>query len=282
MKWVAAFNASIDEIETQLTGIIDYAQLARVAQCSTFHYQRMFATITGMSLGEYIRRRRMSLAAADLQQTELSVLQIGLKYGYNSPTAFNRAFQSVHGVSPSIARQEGTSLISYPPIQFTLSIRSVEKMNYRIEHKDPIRIIGRSTQLSANMEENGPLFRKAWEDAVADGTCDQLFGLIEGPPGALIGATFIEGDAGCYWVAAPTQADVPEGLEARIIPALTYAIFEGVGVHDTMSKMFHDIMVDWLPNSGFTYAGGPDLEVYIEPDPATGRYEIWIPVIKEA
>ena len=279
MKWVDALNASLDHIEANLDGEIDYEALARIAQCSSFHYQRMFAYLAGITLGEYIRRRRMSRAAVDLQDTDLTVLQIGLKYGYASPTAFNRAFQSVHGMSPTAARQEGASLTTYPQMRFAVSIRGVNKMNYRIEHTDPIRIVGKSVQLSADMEENYPIFRQAWEDVVADGTCDRLIEMVNAAPGAILGATFIEGEAGTYWVCAPTTAELPEGLEERTIPALTYAIFEGRGVHATMADMFKAIMTDWLPNSGFEYAGGPDLEVYLEPDPETGKYEIWIPVI---
>lgn len=281
MQWVTALNASIDFIEANITNEIDADELARIAQCSSFHYQRMFAYLSGVTLSEYIRRRRMSLAAADLFSTDMTVLQIGLKYGYSSPTSFNRAFQSVHGMSPSAARQEGASLTTYSPMQFAVSIRGVEKMNYRIEHKDPIRIVGKHVQLSANMEENYTIYRKAWEDAVADGSCDRLVEMVNGEPNAILAATFIEGDAGTYWVAAPTDAPTPEGFDERTIPALTYAIFEGRNVHGTMAKMFQDIMVDWLPNSGFTYAGGPDLEIYLEPDPVQGKYEIWIPVTKE-
>ena len=124
MKWVDALNASLDHIEASLDGEIDYEALARIAQCSSFHYQRMFAYLAGITLGEYIRRRRMSRAAVDLQDTDLTVLQIGLKYGYASPTAFNRAFQSVHGMSPTAARQEGASLTTYPQMRFAVSRKS--------------------------------------------------------------------------------------------------------------------------------------------------------------
>lgn len=280
MNWVSAFNASLDHIEATLTGEIDYEQLARIAQCSSFHYQRMFGYLAGVSLGEYIRRRRMSLAAADLLNTDMTVLQIGLKYGYSSPTAFNRAFQSVHGMSPSAARQEGASLTTYPQIQFAVSIRGVNKMNYRIEHKEPFRTVGKSFALSSNMEENYPIFRQSWEGLVADGSCDVLAELIDAEPHALLGATFVDGEQADYWIAAPTTKPAPEGFEARMVPARTFAIFEGRNVHGTMAKLFQDIMTDWLPTSGFEWAGGPDLEVYLEPDPVTGKYEVWIPVSK--
>ncbi|WP_336249131.1 AraC family transcriptional regulator [Stomatohabitans albus] len=282
MKWVTHFNTSIEHIEANLCGEISYEELARIAQCSSFHYQRMFAYLAGIPLGEYIRRRRMSLAATDLQHSDQTVLQIGLKYGYASPTAFNRAFQSVHGLSPSAARQQGAILTSYPPIHFTLTVKGVEKMNYRIEHKDAIRVVGRSVELSQRMEENGPIFRQAWEDAVSDGTLEKLSAMINAEPFACLGLTTMDGQSAKYWVAVPSTKEPTDGLEAFIVPALTYAVFEGKGVHDTMTQLFHDIMVDWLPNSGFDYAGGPDIEVYIEPDPETGRYEVWIPVAKAA
>ena len=122
MDWTERFNEVIDYIEEHLTEDIDYGALARIALCSTYHFQRMFAYIAGVPLSEYIRRRRMSLAAVDLQSGE-RVIDVGLKYGYSSPTAFNRAFQSVHGVAPSALRSEGAGVKSFPPLRFKLTVR---------------------------------------------------------------------------------------------------------------------------------------------------------------
>ena len=107
MEWLQRLNESVNYIEEHLDGTIELGQAAQIACCSTFHYQRMFSYIAGIPLSEYIRRRRMTAAAFDLINKNMRVIDAALKYGYESPTSFNRAFQSVHGVSPSFARNEG-------------------------------------------------------------------------------------------------------------------------------------------------------------------------------
>ena len=119
MEWIERLNATMNYIEERLTGEIDYGQIARIACCSAYHYQRMFGYMAGVTLAEYIKRRRMSRAAADLRNGD-KVIDVALTYGYDSPTAFNRAFHSVHGVTPSLAKQKCVSLKTYPPISFKI------------------------------------------------------------------------------------------------------------------------------------------------------------------
>ena len=142
MEWVECLNRTITYMEEHLTEEIDYEALARLACCSSYHYQRMFAYMAGVSLGEYIRRRRMSRAAEDLQAGE-KVLDTALRYGYQSPTAFNRAFQAVHGVPPSAVREPGVSVKSFPPLRFTVMIKGAEEMEYRIEKREAFRVVAR-------------------------------------------------------------------------------------------------------------------------------------------
>lgn len=172
MDWTERFNEVIDYIEEHLTEDIDYGALARIALCSTYHFQRMFAYIAGVPLSEYIRRRRMSLAAVDLQSGE-RVIDVGLKYGYSSPTAFNRAFQSVHGVAPSALRSEGAGVKSFPPLRFKLTVRGVEELNYRIETRGAFRIVGRSYPLSREIEQNFLEVPQMWQGAVEDGSLER-------------------------------------------------------------------------------------------------------------
>lgn len=153
MQWIERLNHAIDYIEEHLTEEIDYAQLGKITCCSSYHFQRMFTYMAEVSLSEYIRRRRMSLAAVDIQNRNLKIIDVALKYGYSSPTAFNRAFQSVHGIAPSAVRKQGVSLRSYPPIKFTITVKGVEEMNYRIESKDAFRIVGVSVPLSRELEK---------------------------------------------------------------------------------------------------------------------------------
>ena len=116
MEWIDRLNRAVEYLEGHLERP-DLAKAAKIACCSPYHFQRMFSLLAGVPLSEYIRRRRMSRAAADLQSGE-KILDIALKYGYSSPTAFNRAFQAVHGLPPSAAKTPGTALKSYPPLRF--------------------------------------------------------------------------------------------------------------------------------------------------------------------
>ena len=132
MEWIERLNGAMSYIEENLKNEIDYDKAAKIACCSTYHFQRMFSYMANMTLSEYIRRRRMSLAAVDLQNGE-KIIDVALKYGYTSPTAFNRAFQGVHGIAPSLLRSDGVSVKSYLPISFKITIKGAEEMNYRIE-----------------------------------------------------------------------------------------------------------------------------------------------------
>ncbi len=122
MEWIERLNNAINYIEEHLTEEVDYNQIAAVACCSTYHFQRMFAYMANVSLSEYIRRRRMTLAAVDLQGADEKIIDVALKYGYTSPTAFNRAFKNIHGVAPSLVKKGGVTLRAYPPISFKITI----------------------------------------------------------------------------------------------------------------------------------------------------------------
>ena len=114
MEWIDQLNEAIGYIEKHLAEKIDYEELARIACCSTYHFQRMFSYIAGVPLSEYIRRRRMTMAAVDLQEDAVKIIDVAQKYGYESPTAFNRAFQSIHGASPSAVKRGGVSIKAFP------------------------------------------------------------------------------------------------------------------------------------------------------------------------
>ena len=154
MEWLERLNQSLDYLEENLSGTISYERAAQIACCSAFHYQRMFSYIAGIPLGEYIRRRRMTEAAFDLQTKGSKVIDAALKYGYESPTSFNRAFQSVHGVSPASARTEGVILKAFPRISFKISIRGDAEMNYKIQTKDAFRIVGVKKYFPMDVEES--------------------------------------------------------------------------------------------------------------------------------
>lgn len=189
MEWIERLNKAINYIEEHLTRDVDYAEAAKAACCSTYHFQRMFAYMAGIPLSEYIRRRKMSLAAVDLQSGDEKIIDIALKYGYASPTAFNRAFQSVQGISPSAARKEGAALRTYPPISFKITVKGVEEMNYRVVEKEGFRIIGVSQPLHKELEQNFMTVPKMWQQAAADGTIGRLAAMMNGQPMGLLGVS---------------------------------------------------------------------------------------------
>ena len=141
MDWLDRMNRAMDYMETHLADEISYEEIARKACCSSYHFQRMFPFITGVPLSEYIRRRRLTLAAFDLQTAGCKVIDVALKYGYESPESFTRAFKSLHGISPAAARRVGASLKAYPRMAFQLSIKGDIEMKYRIETRESLRRI---------------------------------------------------------------------------------------------------------------------------------------------
>lgn len=143
MEWIQGMNAAVNYIEEHILEEPDLNELGKLAGCSPHHFQRIFTYIGGITLTEYMRRRRMSLAAVDLKDEHVKVIDVALKYGYDSPTAFNRAFQMIHGITPSMARESHVQLKAFPPIVFQMTVRETQEMNYRIEKKEAIRILGK-------------------------------------------------------------------------------------------------------------------------------------------
>lgn len=280
MEWVERLNQSMNYIEEHLTDEIDYGQLAKTACCSTYHFQRMFTYMAGIPLSEYIRRRKMSLAAVDLQGSTSKVIEIAEKYGYSSPTAFNRAFQSIHGIAPSAVRGEGVEVKSFPPIVFKISVKGAEEMNYRIETKDAFRIIGVSAPLDKQIENNFKVVPEMWQRAAMDGTIQRLAGLMDAPPMGLLGVSACgEEENWKYFIAVSSTKDSGE-FEEYTVPAATWAIFAGEGTNQSIQELEQRIITEWLPSSGYEYGSAPDIEVYLNPDPQNARYEVWIPVVK--
>ena len=150
MEWMERWNRAMDEIERNLTGQIDCEHLGRIACCSAYHFQRMFTYLANVSLGEYVRRRRMSLAAVDLQSGRDKVIDVAARYGYESPTAFNRAFRAVHGVAPSQVRSGSVAVKCYPRLVFHLTVQGgVGRRRARRHRGRSGRADGRATQRAA-------------------------------------------------------------------------------------------------------------------------------------
>ena len=281
MEWIERLNDAIRYIEEHLTDKIDYEQLGRIACCSSYHYQRMFAYMAGIPLSEYIRRRRMSLAAVDLQGKTMKILDVAAKYGYNSPTSFNRAFQSVHGIAPSAVKNEGISVKSFTPVTFKITFKEVEEMNYRIETKEAFRILGVSVPLYKEIEKNFTIIPSKWQEISENGTLQKLIGMMVTPPMGVLGvSTCNDTEPWKYYIAVSTS-QTQEDFEEYTVPAATWAIFSGQGTNQSIQELEQRIVTEWLPTSGYEYGNAPDIEVYLNPDPQNAQYEVWIPVRKK-
>lgn len=285
MEWLQRLNESIRYIEENLAGEIDYGQAAKIACCSMFHYQRMFAYIAGIPLSEYIRRRRMTAAAFDLQSGGIKVIDAALKYGYDSPTAFNRAFQSVHGVSPSMAREEGIILKAFPRISFTISIKGEAEMNYRIEKRNAFKIIGAKEHFDMSLEEsfqNVPMF---WQKTVQSGAVPKILAAMDREPYGLLGvSTCMNGRDFDYYIAVASSQPAKEGMAEYEVPACTWAIFDCVGpMPYAVQELQKRVVTEWLPTSGYEYADAPDIEVYPDGDQQSADYrcQVWLPITKK-
>lgn len=282
MEWINRLNSSINYIEENIREEIDLGEVSKIACCSTYHFQRMFSYIADISLSEYIRRRKMSLAAVDLQNGNEKVISISLKYGYESPTAFNRAFKSVHGITPSQAKKEGTILKAFPPISFKITIKGDSEMNYRIEKKESFRIVGISEALASDIEKSFETVPKMWANAAANGTILKLASIMNANPIGMLGVSSCNLSSDWrYYIAVASTNSIDESLEEFIVPECTWAIFSGEGHAQSIQELQKRIVTEWLPTSGYEYANAPDIEVYINADPENSKYEVWIPVIKK-
>ena len=285
MEWLKNLSKAIDYIEENLSGEISYEEAAKIACCSTYYFQRMFSYVAGIPLSEYIRRRRMTQAAFELRTTDSKVLDVALKYGYTSPTSFNRAFQSVHGISPISAKAQGSVLNAYPPIRFSVKITGGNVMPYRVEEKEAMRIVGIRIPLTLDMEENKKDVPPFWEKTLKSSQFPEICHLSNKSPKGVLGITACQSpDKIYYYIAAATDKPVPKDMFEYEIPAATWVIFESDGYFkESIQSIFSRFLTEWLPFSGYTYAELPDIEVYpiSGGKTRTGHSEVWIAVKKE-
>lgn len=286
MNWLDRMNNAMDYIETHLSYEIDLNQVAKIAFCSSYHFQRMFSFITNVTLAEYIRRRRLTLAAFELQQGNTKVIDTALKYGYESPEAFSRAFKKMHGVMPTSARDKGVALKAYPRLSFHISITGDVEMNYEIEEKPAFSMYGVSTTVSANQEKAFVEIPEFWSKCISNGTIDRIRTTSElGENGQIHSVLYNRcGDKLSYMIGYfLPQAGLPEGFEILEIPNQTYAIFS-TGLypdgHSNIHNFWKRIWSEWFPNSNYEIADGPEFEMTYDRGNGLYEMEVWIPVVK--
>lgn len=268
MNWLSGINNSVQYIESHLTDAIGLDTLSKIAGCSSFEFSRIFSYVTDMHVSEYIRRRRLTQAAFDLQNERERIIDIAMKYRYESPTAFSRAFAKLHGVSPLVARKSGATLKNYPPINLEGSIKGVDGMEYKIVKRGAFRFM-------AVLSYTGALFGATlpWK---IEQTVPYMLAVIEPIPGgsdALITVGFDE-------------RAIPERPERKyqIIPAANWAVFPFNDKQESamgISAAYNRILTEWLPSSGYTLdSAAPYLERFSNSsaDGDISPWEIWMAV----
>ena len=289
MDWITGIQNAINYIEEHLTEEIDYEIVAKEASCSSFYLQRIFSILCGMTLGDYIRNRRLTLAGNELSAADDKVIDIALKYGYESPESFTRAFSRFHGVTPSKAKKDGSKLKSFSRLSVKITLSGGNIMDYKIIEKNAFDIIEKVEAHTGENSENAKSIPDFWMRSHNDGTVKTLldtttdrtyiFGVCYGnlPENA---KTFD------YSIAAKCDNNtvVPEGFRKNTIPARTWAVFECKGaMPNAMQDMWHKIISEFFPTSGYQPTYEMDIEAYTDGNMGSPDYrsEIWVPVIKK-
>jgi len=286
MAWVESLQKAIDYMEDHLLDNISIEHVAIQANSSVFHFQRTFSLLTDVSVGEYIRRRRLSLAAEELCRTNNKIIDLAHKYGYDTPEAFSKAFRRQHGVTPSEARRNIGKLKSYSRLVIQVSLKGAEPMQYKIVEEESFQVVGVKREFSCANGENFVGIPKMWKEVNRNGTDELLFKLNNGQIKGVLGVCVCKSESVPpetidYWIAAASVGEAPVGLLSLDIPASKWAVFEVHGpMPDSIQNVWKQIYSEWFPSTGYEHAGTPDLELYTHGDASSSDYysEIWIPV----
>lgn len=287
MDWITGISKAIDYIEEHITEPTDYARAAKEACSSPFNFQRVFALLCGYTLGDYVRMRRLTLAGEELLSTDAKVIDVALKYGYDSPESFSRAFTRFHGVSPSAVRK-GAAIRSFSRICVKLILTGGSIMEYRIEKKQATKIICRRREFTKPGDDyTNREIPEFWNECGRDGSIQKLCGYIKDSARfkGLLGVCFSTEmtDSGFpYGIGAEYDGESdPQDFEIVEIPAYTYAVFTVRGrMPDAFRETYRKICTEFFPQSGYEYGNGVEIEVYPSADVQNPDYtcEIWIAV----
>lgn len=281
MEWVEALKEGIDYIEMHLLEDIGVEEVAEHIYLSPFYFQRGFKIITGYSVGEYIRNRRLYLAALELRKDDIRVIDLAYQYGYDTPESFTKAFTRFHGISPMQLKEQTYKMKVFHPLQLSFSIKGGGKLEYEIEKMDAFKIIGiEKTFRYEKAFDEIPLFWKQYQEIQQASSCIGMYGIS------------IAEDTQCnafrYLIAGPySQAEMTlwrsvKGIKSVTIPALTWAKFKCIGpMPQALQALNTRIFKEWLPgNYQYGIAVGYNVELYTMGDTQALDYvsEIWIPV----
>jgi AraC family transcriptional regulator len=276
MEWVKTLNQAIDYMEENIMEDITCEDVAGHVYLSSFHFQRTFSLLTGLSVGEYIRNRRLSLAGQELLRGAEKVIDVALKYGYETPESFSKAFARFHGVTPNEAKKQGTILKSFNRLILKISLEGGNSMDYRIEKKDAFQVVAKTKLFN---EENSKVeIPEFWTEYNKAGLQEKVCGMLGICAQAEENAKEWKYGIGCE---RKYVKEVPEGFEIIEIPANTWAIFTCIGsMPDAIQNMWKRVYGEWLPASNYELIPDYDFELYTEGDTSKEDYvsEIWIPV----
>ncbi len=302
MDWMNGLNRVMGYIEENLTEPLDREILARMVGCSIYEFSKVFSYLTGMSVSEYIRRRRLSQAVFDLQGGREKIVDIALKYGYESPAAFTRAFKELHGTTPQSARGTGIALKTYPPMSFSLTMTGAHSLNFRIEKREVFQIAGlagcdedcpagdcQADDSQAGDSQAGDCLTPLWRTFMENYNTSFWNG---GGADSYYTAPFWQ--VGAYWfepvngkiktmIGAEYKGRKPEGTTVETIPAATWAVFSFTSPTGIkyVPAAYTKIMTEWFPASRYQRdERTPSLEVFPGGNAADEGYvwEIWMPV----
>jgi len=281
MDMLKALNDAMRYLETELTGSPDIGQASRIAGLSKDSFRRFFSYMSGMTLNEYIRRRRLTLAALDLRDGRMKVIDAAMKYGFESADTFSRAFARQHGFPPTRAKAPDAAFRVCPPISFHIAIKGAKEMKFQLVEFAGLTLRGICEECTGTAAERFRQEHIMWrkdQDDFMTRVCPVI-------PGVWYGLW--EPDR--YWIAKPAQEAIQYGTEAVSLPAGTYAVFTtergGLAV-DELRGLREEIFDSWLPSSGYRQACELEVEVYhlypLQPVEERRRryYELWVPVVR--
>lgn len=282
MDWIAGMQKAIDYIEDNLLLDLDYLEISKHAYSSSFHFQRVFSILCGYTVGEYIRNRRLTLAGEELSMTNAKVIDIALKYGYENPESFTKAFTRFHGITPKAAKRHVSKLKSFSRLSIKFSLEGGDIMDYRIKKRSSLNFIGYKRKFTGNLEERFEQEKNFWINTRKQQ--DTLITLNNEPFVWYDINTNFNDDGYDHYIAVLNDKDAPEGLDKITVPELTYAIFETKRMKYPTSSHLNlrkKIVAEWLPSSQYILAEGPEITVthwFKNPDSEKRYIELWLPV----
>ena len=285
MGWMESICEAIEYIEKNLLKDLTVEEIAKTVGISTFYFQRGFAMLCGFTVGEYIRKRKLSLAGIDLMDSNTKIIDIALKYGYDSPDSFTKAFTRFHGITPSAVRKERGVVKSYAPLKLNIVLKGGYTMNYKIIEKEAFTVLGISKVFKyENATTTIPKFWKEFFESGKNKTICGMYGINNDEA--------MDGDTFEYMIADDynSSKNIPEGFMKKEIPKHTWAVFPCIGPSSKiMGKINQQIFTEWLPNNkNYDIAEGYNIEMYTDAsefqngvDDEKYYSEIWIPVKKK-